>query len=401
MGPEIYLAIDNCFASRRWCEVDEWMHVIDDLGVHYVEASADNEIDPLYSCAAHVTDWLSSVERCSQQTGVRIVNCYSGHGTYSTLGLGHHDARVREHMKKHWIRTMIETAGRLHAGLGFSAHAFAEKTLRDRALYDTAYGRLIDDLRDLSVDAEREGVTTFGVEQMYTPHQVPWTIAGTADFLRRTNEQGAGAPVYITLDTGHQSGQRRFLCPEPEGIDRFIDAVRKGASSDIYLGPRECYDRFRDYVRSGAARQDIHDGIEEHVRGNSHLYASYEDGDTYRWLREFACCSPIIHLQQTDGTVSAHECFTAELNDWGIIRAEAILRAIQQNALRDWPEGFPPKVDRIYLTLEPFLPTASHPRIMLERIAESVAYWRRFIPEDGLQIDVLCAMMEDKETDDG
>ena len=49
MYPRIYLAIDNCFASKRWSTPADWMKVISDAGIYYVEASADNECDPLYS----------------------------------------------------------------------------------------------------------------------------------------------------------------------------------------------------------------------------------------------------------------------------------------------------------------------------------------------------------------
>ena len=45
--PKIYLAIDNCFGSKRWTEPREWMDTIKSLGVYYVEASADTECDPL------------------------------------------------------------------------------------------------------------------------------------------------------------------------------------------------------------------------------------------------------------------------------------------------------------------------------------------------------------------
>ena len=33
MYPKIYLAIDNCFASKRWTTPNQWAKVISDLGV--------------------------------------------------------------------------------------------------------------------------------------------------------------------------------------------------------------------------------------------------------------------------------------------------------------------------------------------------------------------------------
>jgi sugar phosphate isomerase/epimerase len=218
MGPRISLAIDNCFAAKRWCEPGEWMPIVRDMGLRCVEASVENEIDPTYSCPAHLDDGRVEVERESEKTGVRVVNCYSGHGTYATLGLGHHDPRVRAHLRENWMRPMIALAGRLGAGLNSFAHPFSEKVLRYRAAYQQAYADLITQLSDLAGDAARAGVKTFGTEQMYAPHQVPWALAGAEDFLRDANAGGAGAPVYLTLDTGHQCGQRRFLAPTTEQI---------------------------------------------------------------------------------------------------------------------------------------------------------------------------------------
>lgn len=46
--PKIYLAVDNCFASKRWTKPAEWMELLGRMGIACVEASADNECDPLY-----------------------------------------------------------------------------------------------------------------------------------------------------------------------------------------------------------------------------------------------------------------------------------------------------------------------------------------------------------------
>ncbi|MBL8120181.1 MAG: hypothetical protein JNJ78_21800, partial [Anaerolineae bacterium] len=96
MFPRIYLALDNCFASKRWTQPHEWMQIAREAGVFAIEASADNECDPLYNTPETLNDWLKAVESATEQSGVRVVNLYSGHGTYATLGLAHHDVRVRD-----------------------------------------------------------------------------------------------------------------------------------------------------------------------------------------------------------------------------------------------------------------------------------------------------------------
>jgi sugar phosphate isomerase/epimerase len=391
--PRISLAIDNCFAAKRWCEPAEWMRVVRDLGLQCVEASADNEIDPLYSTPGHLDDWLAEVRRESERTGVRVVNCYSGHGTYSTLGLGHHDPRVRAHLRDAWVRPMLRLAGRLNAGLGFFAHAFSEAVLRDPARYRSAYATLVADLRALAAAAREAGASTFGIEQMYTPHQVPWTLAGAEAFLRDLNAGGPGTPpAYLTIDTGHACGQARFLPPTDEAVARCVEDARAGRTDTLYLGPVECHAPIRRLAASGAASADVRAAIDALCVSHPHLFAAPGDGDPYRWLERFGAWSPIIHLQQTNGRESGHKNFTAEHNARGVIRPPDVIRALAASFSAPAPAGLPPPANHIYLTLEPFLPTAAHARAELEAIAESVAYWRRHVPRDGMALaEVLAA----------
>src|SRR5208337_321025 len=94
--PRVYLAIDNCFASKRWTQPMEWMEFVQRAGLNHVEASADTEADPLSCGEEYMKDWTEEVARCEKSTGVKVVNLYSGHGTYTTLGLCHTDKRVRQ-----------------------------------------------------------------------------------------------------------------------------------------------------------------------------------------------------------------------------------------------------------------------------------------------------------------
>ena len=96
--PEVFLAIDNCFASKRHTEPAGWASLISDLGIRYVEASADNECDPLYQGTDYLARWTGKVQEACLKTGITVCNLYSGHGTYSTLGLGHTEPAVRHRM---------------------------------------------------------------------------------------------------------------------------------------------------------------------------------------------------------------------------------------------------------------------------------------------------------------
>lgn len=324
--PRLTLAVDNCFASKRWTEPHEWMQIAADAAIFALEASADNECDPLYTPPDALEDWARAVEAASAQTGARVVNFYSGHGTYATLGLAHTDVRVRDHIQHRWLTPMIALAARFGAGLGFYCHAFPQQVMNDTARYAQAEADLVQRLAALAATARAHGLPTLSVEQMYSPHQIPWTIRGAERLLRDVFAIGERAPLYLTLDSGHWVGQRHFLAAQHEE-------------------PRD------------------------------ELRAQPEDGDFYAWLTRLAPYSPIIHLQQTDGTSSAHKPFTAANNARGVIDPARVLDAIRAAYAQPIDPAMPPRVTEIALTLEIFSPTAEPPAISLAHIQESAAYW--------------------------
>ncbi len=108
--PRVYLALDNCFASKRWTRPLEWAQIARDLGIAYVEASADTECDPLDTTPEYLDDWIAEVKAAEGKTGIKVANVYSGHGTYATLGLGHTDQRVRHHLLEGWLKPMLRMA---------------------------------------------------------------------------------------------------------------------------------------------------------------------------------------------------------------------------------------------------------------------------------------------------
>jgi hypothetical protein len=129
IDPKIFLAVDNCFISKRWTRPAEWMNLLRSMGVYFVEASADNESDPLYMGGEFMQRWIQEVKKASESTGVKVANMYSGHGTYATLGLAHHDIAVRERIQHEWIKPLADIAANVGAGIGFYCHAFSDSVL--------------------------------------------------------------------------------------------------------------------------------------------------------------------------------------------------------------------------------------------------------------------------------
>lgn len=69
IDPKIFLAVDNCILSKRWTRPAEWMNLLKSMGVYYVEASADNECDPLYMGMDYMQRWVQEVKTASEITG--------------------------------------------------------------------------------------------------------------------------------------------------------------------------------------------------------------------------------------------------------------------------------------------------------------------------------------------
>jgi sugar phosphate isomerase/epimerase len=373
MYPKIHLAIDNCFACKRWTRPDEWARVVAGLGLKCVEASADTELDPLYMGLPYLTDWVAQVRQAERDHGVRVCNLYSGHGTYTTLGLTHTDARVRERMVVDWFAPMIRTAGELGCGLGFFAHAFPDGILQDREAHAQHVALLVDSLVRLSRYAAETGCGKLGVEQMYSPHQYPWRIRDTEELLGQVTSR-SGRDFYFTEDVGHH--HVKFMRPPRT-------ALTGGGLRGVWLGT--------DRAFSLAAAEGVAawDRISADMDANPQLFSGADDGDCWAWIEALGCYSPIVHLQQTDGRTSSHLPFTAEQNSKGKITGDRLLRALKRAYDQPVKAGMPARSGEIFLTLELFSATAAIMRDVLQDCGESVAYWRRFVPEDGLRLDQL------------
>ena len=392
--PKLYLAVDNCFACKRWVKPLDWMLLIRDMGLQLVEQSADTECDPLYMGAAYTREWIRLVQQGSEKTGVRIKNLYSGHGTYSTCGLAHWHDGVRVRFRDEWMKVQSDTARALDAGFGFFAHGFEHSALQSQQRYRERLGQLYADLADLAAHARETGLSYIGLEQMYAPHMPPWTIEGTRDLLRAVYA-GARAPMYITLDLGHMNGQQYFLKPSPAEIESGIRNAQRGADERRpWLGTSHAHDLYKLAVSGALPADAAIEHIQRDMEENPQLFARPEDGNIWEWVRALGKYSPIVHLQQSDGKSSPHWPFSKKYNEKGVASGEKLLESLVAAFMGPDEKGMPETVDEVALTLEPFVATAANPYDAIDDITESIAYWRGFIPYDGIPLSEAWARMK-------
>ena len=389
MDPIIYLGIDNCFASKRWVRPSEWTRVIRDLGLRYVEASADTECDPLYMGPEFTKSWIGETKEACAKQGIVVKNVYSGHGTYATCGLSHYDSRVTRRFLNEWMKAQVDTAAALGAGFGFFAHGFEELLLQDDGLYAAKLDELYDTLAELAAYARARGVDYVGIEQMYSPHQPPWRIADAEELMREVFRR-SGAPFYITADLGHMNGKQYFQRPDAAYVERAILSAREGTPiRRLWLGAAAAHALYKKAAAGETAVSVAVEAIMKDVAAHPHLFAGPEDASNDAWVRRAGCYSPIIHLQQTDGKSSPHWTFTPENNRNGIVKPDAFLKALKASyAMPDDP-AMPPKCGEVTLTFEPFIATAGNTYDALDDIAESVRCWRKWIPVDGVHLSEI------------
>ncbi len=391
--PRIYLVLDNCFAIKRWVTPADWMRVIQEIGASYVEASTDNECDPLFSTSEYLDSWAGQVLAEGRKRGMRIANFYTGYQTYRTVGLAHHDPRIRAKLRDEWLKPMVRLARKVEAaGIGFSFFAMPDDVLQSPEAYARREDVILGILSEIVEYAWSGGRVAISVEQMYAPHQPPWTIQGSRGYLSKLFGR-TGKPSYITIDVGHQVGQRRFLRPGAESVGALLRKYRRGENmTNVWLGPSSAYERFLRAAAEPASGDEAAIGeILAEMDRYPYLFAQDTDGDTYAWLEQLGCYSPIIHMQQTDGISAHHAPFTAENNRKGIIEGRRFLEALARSY--QWPpeDGMPPRTDAVYLSMELFAANTDFNRDTLSRLKESMAYWRRYVPRDGARLDELLA----------
>jgi hypothetical protein len=372
--PRLHLAIDNCFAVKRWVRPRDWMEAVREIeNISLIQASTDNEIDPTHNTEDFRNEWIAEVQAYEKKLGVKVISLYSGYAEYRTVGIGSHSKSKRDTMISRYFEPTVDIAACLDAQVGNTLGAFSAPVLEDPEEYKKTELYIEEALVRMAQYADRKKVI-FGYEQMYTPTQGMWTIDGCEVCMQKVTSR-ASAPMYITIDTAHQVAQHFYRRPTQN------DIAYMHATGDIskFRLPEEILKR----IRKGEAVNDML------LDKYDYWFAALEDSDVYQWLERLGCYSPIIHLQQTDGTYSAHKPFTEKYNKDGIVNPKDVLRAIKNSYDIPAKCGMPPKVEDIYLAFELFFNVSDSSEYILSQLRESVAFWRKEIPQDGIALNLL------------
>ena len=230
------------------------------------------------------------------------------------------------------------------------------------------------------------GIRHVALEQMYTPHQPPFTIAGMEGLIRHVTAR-SGTPFYLTEDVGHHC--RKYLRPSDEQLKEAARRYAKDGWIDVWLGSKEAVRIFEAEAKQGDLSSFALQKLQDDFLENADMFNEEDDTDCYAWLSRLGAWSPVIHMQQTDGTHSSHDPFTAANNAEGKIHPVRVLEALKRSYALPADEGMPPVCDDIYLIQELYLSTKDIGYQGIHKLKESTDYLRKFIPEDGMKLSEL------------
>jgi D-erythrulose 1-phosphate 3-epimerase len=323
------IGINGAFLTRRWEEPENWMRLTADLGYPYHSFCAD-VLDPFFSGdRSYQLETAQRTREAADKYGVTIWDVYTGVATHRFHGFSHSDGRVRRRMQE-WLLDCYDICQALGTSrLGGHWDAFSVEVLESAERTEQAWGRVVEQFRDLAVAAREKGMSALYNEQMYIPSEIPWTLQQAYRFLVEVNQDRPGVPVLLTLDVGHQAGMHYGL-----------------------QGP---------------------------------------DLDYLEWVRRFGAFTEIIHLQQTTPDASHHWPFTPEYNERGHVRVPEILEALEwshRNAAQNPLSDVLTPCSTCILIGEWIPGSTKTEAKLLEELRESARYLRKYIPEGGLTLQV-------------
>ena len=273
---KFYLIANNGFTVQDNPEPSEWVKPIAAAGVRYLEYFADH-MDPLFARQVIVnrSAYFQETMQTIRKHKIKVISVGTGRLSYLVNVLSHPYPDMAEEGLR-WCKAMVDLA--VAMGARFIAGHYDYISQSDlRARPEKAVERLMKNLVRLAAYAKRQGLEAICLEQMYTPHLKPYTVAEGQQMLVDLNSR-SDVPFYMHCDTGHMA---------------------VGSKDD------------KDHTAA--------------------------DKDPYYWLRQrYAGMKKVfVHLQQTDAYASRHWPFTPQHNRNGIIQADKVIEAVQTSGVEE------------------------------------------------------------------
>ncbi|HEU0000380.1 MAG TPA: TIM barrel protein [Ktedonobacteraceae bacterium] len=257
--------------------------------------------------------------------------------------------------------------------------------LVDPLLDEAATGAYADTVRqlatqyDLSIHSTFTGLAAYSWSQLLHPQQAMREAAmrwyeRAIDFTARLGASGTGGHIgaFSVQDAMNPERKERLL---KELRGRLIVLSNRAAHRGLSHLFFENMAVEREWGHSIEEAQELTNmGVGTHVPlvlclDVGHpcaLHTGTASDDYLAWFAQPWPHQPIVHLQQTDRSGDHHWPFTRSYNAQGMVRAEAVLQAIEP-----WLAH-----GDVYLFLEPIHPFEADDNTVLDELKESVAYWR-------------------------
>ena len=232
---------------------------------------------------------------------------------------------------------------------------------------------------DLSIHSTFTGLAAYSWSQLLHPQQAMREAAmrwyeRAIDFTARLGARGMGGHIgALSVQDAMNPERKQTLLRELE--ERLAALARYAAQHGLNFLLFENMAVEREWGHSIEEAQqltniDMQGGVPLvlclDVGHPCALHTGTASDDYLAWFAQPWPHQPIVHLQQTDRSGDHHWPFTRGYNAQGMVRAEAVLQAIEP-----WLAH-----SDVYLFLEPIHPFEAGDNTVLDELRESVDYWR-------------------------
>jgi sugar phosphate isomerase/epimerase len=245
-----------------------------------------------------------------------------------------------------------------------------------------AYADVVRELaaaRGLFVHSAFTGLAAYSWSQLLHPQQAMRTAAmrwyeRAIDFTARLGASGMGGHIgaFSVQDAMNQERKQMLLRELEERLAALSHYAKERGLSHLLFENMAVEREWGHSIEE--ARQvtsmDMSGGVPLvlclDVGHPCALHTGTVSDDYLAWFAQPWPHLPIVHLQQSDRSGDHHWPFTRSYNAQGMVRAEAVLQAIEP-----WLA-----VGDVFLFLEPIHPFEADDTMVLDELKESVAYWR-------------------------